>query len=116
VTAAARLAVDEVAGLPVARIDGEVDLSNAASLGASLDEAAGDRGLVVDLSSVGFMDSAGLHMLFRLAAALAAHGCGLRVVVPRAAPLLAVLRISDPTGYIPVDETVDAAVAALTGA
>lgn len=46
-------------------MDGEIDLSNATSLRARIDELVhrGDRRLVVDLGGVGFMDSSGLSVL-----------------------------------------------------
>jgi anti-sigma B factor antagonist len=49
----------------VLEVGGEVDLSTAPSLRARIDEivGSGSKRLVVDLTSVGFMDSSGLSAL-----------------------------------------------------
>jgi anti-sigma B factor antagonist len=57
-------------GEPVVTLAGEIDISNAESLGATLDELVGDetQRLVVDLAALEFMDSSGIAMLLRVAA------------------------------------------------
>lgn len=48
-------------------LGGELDLTNARDLELRLDEAApADTPLVVDLNAVSFIDSAALHVLFKL--------------------------------------------------
>lgn len=54
-------------GVVVVALAGELDLTNAAEVERRLEEAATDRGLIVDLNGVTFLDSAALHMLFRVA-------------------------------------------------
>ena len=54
-------------GVTVVKVEGELDLTNAAEVGRRLEEAAGEGGLVLDLNGVGFLDSAALHMLFHVA-------------------------------------------------
>jgi len=50
-----------------ATVIGEIDMSNAAALETRLLElAAGQRGLVMDLTQVSFMDSAGVRLLDHL--------------------------------------------------
>ena len=50
-----------------ATVVGEIDMSNALDLEATLlDLAAGQRGLVMDLTQVTFMDSAGVRLLDHL--------------------------------------------------
>ncbi|WP_432927483.1 STAS domain-containing protein [Microbispora sp. CA-135349] len=53
-------------GTPVLTVSGEIDMSNAGDLDAALNSAAGDDGpaLLVDLSAVEYLDSAGLTVLF----------------------------------------------------
>jgi anti-anti-sigma factor len=70
--------------IPVAHIREEIDLDNAARIGQELDRLVSEAaaGLVVDLSGVGFMDSAGLRVLFRLAEDLARNSQRLAVVAP----------------------------------
>ena len=66
-------------GTPVLAASGEIDMSNASAFGAALDQAtAGGARLVVDLTAVEYLDSAGLAALF-------AHVPNLHVIV---APLL----------------------------
>ena len=61
---------DDPSGAPVVQLVGEIDISNAESLGAMLDRLIGDetRHLVVDLGALEFMDSSGIAMLLRVAA------------------------------------------------
>jgi anti-sigma B factor antagonist len=64
-------------GTTVLKVGGEIDMSNCDALSAAIDEVP-DR-LVVDLTDVQYMDSAGLSVLFTYASRI-------EVVVP---PLLA---------------------------
>jgi anti-sigma B factor antagonist len=71
--AGARGAVERAhdpSGRSVVRLVGEIDISNAGSLGAILDELVGDEShsLVVDLAALEFVDSSGIAMLLRVAA------------------------------------------------
>ena len=59
---------DDAAGVVVAVLSGELDLTNARELEERLDGAAPDETvLVIDLNRVVFIDSAALHVLFKLA-------------------------------------------------
>jgi anti-sigma B factor antagonist len=62
------LAPDVATGAPVIAIKGEVDLSNASVLQAQIDEilGAGVKRVVLDLSSLTFIDSSGIAVLVRL--------------------------------------------------
>lgn len=51
----------------VVELAGELDLTNAHEVERRLEQIAGSGGLVVDLNRVTFVDSAALHMLFRVA-------------------------------------------------
>lgn len=51
----------------VVELAGELDLTNAHEVERRLEQIAGSGGLVVDLNRVTFVDSAALHMLFRIA-------------------------------------------------
>jgi anti-anti-sigma factor len=97
----------------VARLTGEVDLSNAAHVGDELSAAVPNRalGLVLDLTGTSYLDSSGVSLVFDLADRLRRRQQRLRLVVPAGAPLRRVLGIVDPGGALPIVETVDAAVA-----
>jgi len=51
-------------GIPVVTAVGEIDMSNAEVFRAALVAAAEDDRLVVDLTGVGYLDSAGIHALY----------------------------------------------------
>jgi len=88
------LELDET-GVPgvVASLSGELDLTNAGELEERLRRAAPESGeLLVDLNHVVFIDSAAIHVLFRLARDLGAGG-GLALLLAPDAPVARVLEI-----------------------
>jgi anti-anti-sigma factor len=95
----------------VARLSGEVDLSNAAQVGDELGTAVPNAalGLVIDLTATEYLDSSGVHLIFDLAERLTRRQQQLRVVVPEGAPIRRVLRIVELDGSVPVVATVDEA-------
>jgi anti-anti-sigma factor len=102
----------------VARLTGEVDLSNAPAVGAELAAAVPNRalGLVLDLAGTSYLDSSGVSLVFDLADRLRKRQQQLRLVVPGGAPLRRVLGIVDPGASLPVVESVDTAVAQIRAA
>jgi anti-anti-sigma factor len=99
----------------VARLSGEVDLSNVSDVGEQLAEAVPNSalGLVLDLTATEYLDSSGVHLVFELAERLGRRQQQLRVVVPAGAPIRRVLRIVELDDTVPVLATVDEAVAAI---
>jgi anti-anti-sigma factor len=97
----------------VARLSGEIDLSNAAQVGEDLSAGVPNSalGLVIDLTATEYLDSSGVHLVFDLAERLQRRQQQLRVVVPDGAPIRRVLRIVELDGAVPVLATVDEAVA-----
>ena len=110
----ASVSVERHGDVAVARLAGELDLSNATTIE---DQVTGGLGgitsVAVDLAGLSYLDSAGLALLSRLAARIAGPGGALRLVVPPGAVVRRALWISGLTEAIPVDETVEAALAAL---
>jgi anti-anti-sigma factor len=102
----------------VARLSGEIDLSNAADVGESLSAAVPNTalGLVIDLTATAYLDSSGVHLLFDLAERLQRRQQQLRVVVPEGAPVRRVLRIVELDESVPMTATVEEAVAAVRAA
>lgn len=99
-----RPAPGDATDVPVAEVRGEVDISNAAQLRGSLAGLA-TGGLVVDLSEVGYFDSAGFAVLDLLI------GEGvLAVVVAPGSVVRTAMTLMD----LPFHDTVDAARAALS--
>lgn len=77
----------------LAVITGEIDLSNAVELESQVVEAAGElAALVVDLTAVTFLDSAGVRLLDHLVAARQPDP-PVRVVVSAAGPVPFTLRL-----------------------
>ena len=80
----------------VVRIEEEVDLSNADRLGTQVAKAVPNSaaGLVIDLSGVDYIDSAGIGLLFKLGERLQRRRQHLAVVVPDESPVRRVLVVS----------------------
>ena len=97
----------------VVEIVGELDLSTVVRWEAEVGKAsAASRTVVLDLSGVDFVDSAGVHGLFRMLAALDAQGKRLVVVAPRGGRVRRVLEILDLPALAWVCETREEALAA----
>jgi len=103
------------ARIAVVQLTGDVDLQRAAAVYDELTGAVGNDalGLVVDLSAVRHLDSAGIRVLYRVAVRLEPRRQHLRVVVPTDSPIRRVMTIADMGAYIPLATTVDEAVADL---
>ena len=99
----------------VARLRGEIDLSNARDVGDQLSAAIPNSalGLVIDLTATDYLDSSGVHLLFDLGERLGRRQQQLRVVVPEGAPIRRVLRIVELDESVPVMAAVDDALASI---
>jgi anti-anti-sigma factor len=110
----ARVAVERHGGTMLARLSGEIDLSNAGAVEDQVSSGvAGATAVAIDLSGLSYLDSAGLALLSRLAGRLTERSGSLRLVAPPEAVVRRTLSISGLASAIPVDETVEAALAAL---
>ena len=65
----ANLRFEERSGFTIARIGGEVDASNTASLREDVLAGISNQvtGVILDLSPTSYLDSAGIHLIFELA-------------------------------------------------
>jgi anti-anti-sigma factor len=90
----------------VVRIAGEIDISNASEVSSALEEVVpnGTPAIVVDLSRVTYLDSAGVKLLMHLADRLRLRRRELRLVVPDNAPIRAVLEL---TGLLRMVASID---------
>jgi anti-anti-sigma factor len=97
----------------VARLTGELDIAAAETTGRRIAEAvpSSARGVVVDMSELGFIDSSGVSMLFALARRVGSRRQELRVVAPAGTPVARVLDIVEFARAAPVHADVDSAVA-----
>ena len=104
-------------GVVVASLSGEIDLSNAAEitdalLGGVPNEALG---LVIDLSEVSYLDSAGVRMLAELDHRLGWRAQSLRVVAPETSRSRRVLVIAGLERVLSLETSVDAARTSIEG-
>ncbi|MEA2412154.1 MAG: hypothetical protein QOC77_2715 [Thermoleophilaceae bacterium] len=101
----------------VARLSGEVDLSNASEVGEELRTAVPNSalGLVLDLAATTYLDSSGVHLVFDLAERLRKRQQQLRIAVPAGAPIRRVLKIVELDDSVPVMAAVDEAIADIRG-
>jgi anti-anti-sigma factor len=104
----ARIESEDRDGLRIVHASGEIDLSNAHEL-MDMITAATPRDaspLVVDLTAIEYLDSAGIAMLFRLAERMRYARQDLRLVVPADAPIRAVVRLTSLHKAVPVDDEI----------
>ena len=107
-----QLRTDEVRGVRVARLEGELDKLAIETARARLDPLVAAGKLVVDLDRVTFIDSAGLHALFGLSR-VSASGGGIALVVSDSSPTARVIGLVHLGDVVPVCASVDEAVALL---
>jgi anti-anti-sigma factor len=109
--------LDHTCDVVVARIDGEIDSSNASELRlallARLPSAA--RALALDLSGVTYLDSSGVQLLFELGRRLAARRQAIRLIVPPAAPVRRVLQLCAVESVAPMYGDLSGALGAIAG-
>jgi anti-sigma B factor antagonist len=92
----ADLRIDAHDGVIVVGVTGEVDMSNAGELRTAIVEAIPNEalGCVLDFTSLSYIDSAGIHLLYRLGDSLRSRGQTLRIVIPPGSPASDALRLA----------------------
>lgn len=100
--------IADVEGARLVRVSGEIDLSNARAVMDAIGAAALEdvTVVIVDLSGLTYLDSAGIAMLFHLAERLGYGRQELRLVVPEESPIRAALELTNVPAVIPVQTTV----------
>jgi anti-sigma B factor antagonist len=111
-TSPAEIVLDRRGGSVVARLSGEVDMSNAAyvrdQLLASIPNDA--VALVMDVSGCRYLDSAAIEVLFELSRRLGRRRQQLRIVMPPDSPLKRVMELTDVRSAAPIYDDLDAAL------
>jgi anti-anti-sigma factor len=104
-------------GLLVAELSGEIDLSNADSIGEMITDTASNQemGLILDLSALHYLDSAGIHLVFRLRERLRARGQTLTLVIPATSASNDAVRLAGVTLHVGTFETLEDALEAAAG-
>jgi len=101
--------------IPIAEIKGAVDVSNVERvLERVFGSVAVDApGMVVDLNTTTYVDSAGVRILFELARRLRGRGQQLRIVVPREGMVRRVLVLTALGDVVALDDTIGSSVRAM---
>jgi anti-anti-sigma factor len=109
----ARVEGERQGSLCLVRVHGEIDLSNAQEVSAEIGVVMGQDAcrLVVDLSDITYLDSAGVALLLRLAERLRARRRQLHLVVPRGSPVRRVLDFTGLPRVIPLATRLEDALA-----
>ncbi|HEY1359950.1 MAG TPA: STAS domain-containing protein [Thermoleophilaceae bacterium] len=108
--------IEDRDGVVIAQVTGELDIAGASSTGDAITQAVptSARGLVVDFSSLDFIDSSGVAMLFGLARHLSGRRQQLRVVAPDGGPVGRVLDIVEFARAAPVVDDLETALGELS--
>jgi anti-anti-sigma factor len=103
----ARLEFDADERVPVVRVSGQIDMSNAEALTNAILDVVTNRsaGIVVDLSAVEYMDSAGVNMLAELQRRLGWRGQQLAAVATPDSRPWQVLSLAGADGLVPLEAT-----------
>jgi anti-anti-sigma factor len=104
--------------LMLARVEGEVDISNVDVLRERLAGGVEEErtGMVLDLSDTEYLDSSGLRLLVDLRDRLRERGQALAVVAPSGGPVRRLIELIELDGPLSVHESDAEAAAALGGA
>lgn len=101
----------------IAHVTGEVDMSNAEEVGATVIGATPNeaQGVVLDLSDVEYLDSAGIYVVYGMRSSLQARGQVLILVIPSTSPVHDSLRLAGAERPGEVADTVEDALRVLDG-
>jgi anti-sigma B factor antagonist len=117
VTPLADIHFETVDNVVVARLEGEIDMSNADDLGAAITARVSSDALalVVDLAAVDYLDSAGIHVLFDLRERLTRRGQQIRLALTPDSPIAMALEYAGVRSTLGIAATVPDAIADLDG-
>ncbi len=90
------LRIETERGIVYVSLSGDVDLSNVPEVRRQIGAAVSNQalGLVLDLSEVDYLDSAGMHLVHSLRADLRRHGQQLALVIPADSVINDALRLA----------------------
>jgi len=93
--AAIELRRESIGGSPAILLFGEIDISNATRLARALKESVNnlDHELLLDLSHVTYVDSAGMRVMFDLSGRMKDHQQRLILIVPKDSGVLRSLAV-----------------------
>jgi anti-sigma B factor antagonist len=117
VTTLARVEEEWHDEVPVARVQGEIDVSNAKEIGDRLRSLLTNQAvaMVVDLSQTTYLDSAGLNLLFALGEEMGDRQQRLGLVVVDTTPIARMMRLTGLDKAFPLHATLAQALADVGG-
>ena len=102
----AQVEVLHLDGLRLVRLGGEIDAASAVRLLSELDALVLAQGpLTIDMSGVDYLDSAGVALIWAIAATLERRGDELQLIVPQGCRTRRVLELSGPQSIALLEET-----------
>jgi len=112
VTSPAEIVLEGRDGSTIARLSGEVDMSNATYVRDQLLTSMPNEAiaLVLDISGCRYLDSAAIEVLFDVSRRLARRRQELRLVMPADSPLKRVIELTEVHTAAPVFESLEAAL------
>lgn len=114
VSTIADIDLERVDAWTVARVSGELDMTNTSYVRDQLTRSVPSDvdGLVTDLTGTLYLDSAAIELLFEMARRLGRRRQRLRIVLPPESPLGRVLELTDVKAVAPIHPTLAEALAA----
>lgn len=105
------LSIQEDGDVFLARLSGEIDLSNARDLERAIVDAVPNNafGMLLDLSRVSYIDSAGVRLLLTVADRFRWRGQELALIAPDGSRIRRVLALAGAEGALIIDATVESA-------
>jgi len=112
-TEVASLSLDRRRDIALAAVSGEIDFSAAHDLERRILQWTSneDAALILDLTTLSYIDSAGINVLFHLASNLREHGPVFGLVYPVDSPPSRTLSMVGIDGHVSVFRTIDQALA-----
>jgi anti-sigma B factor antagonist len=108
-----RIAVEQDGDVVAVVADGEIDLYGAPELSDALSSVARERRVLIDLTSVSFLDSTALGIVVGAVRELREHGNAARVVLPRGSARR-IFELTMLDQVLPLEESRAQALAVLT--
>jgi anti-sigma B factor antagonist len=97
--------------LLIARLRGEIDLSNALGIEEAIAAATPNHAtaVVLDLTRLEYIDSAGIGVIYRMRERLQVRGQDLKLVIPARSPASDALRLAGVAPHLQIMETLQEA-------
>jgi anti-sigma B factor antagonist len=108
-----RIGVERDGDVAAVVAGGEIDLYGAPELSEALSSVARERRVLIDLTSVSFLDSTALGVVVRAVRELGQHGSAARIVLPRGSARR-IFELTTLDEVLPLEESRAQALEALT--